>query len=66
MLLFWCFQVKISDDFERLQQQALSELARELQTNFAHEKEDLVLKYESEKNHLQQKFIEETDRLREK
>lgn len=59
-------QSKISDEFERLQQQALSELAKELQTNFAHEKEDLIQKHESEKNYLQQKFSEEKDKFKEK
>ena len=55
--------MKISDDFERLQREALSELARELQTNFAHEKEILIQKHESEKNHIEQKNRESTEDL---
>lgn len=59
-------QVKLADEFERLQKEALSELARELQTNFAHEKESLVQKHESEKNHMKQKFKDEKEELLER
>lgn len=56
----------MADEFERLQKEALSELARELQTNFAHEKESLIQKHESEKNHMRQKFKEEKEELLER
>ena len=53
------FQTKILEDFERLQQEALAELGKELQNKFVHEKEDLVQKYESELNLREHKYTEE-------
>ncbi|XP_052276394.1 ninein-like protein isoform X3 [Dreissena polymorpha] len=57
---------RIAHEFDRLQQEALSELARELQTTFAHEKEELVQKHTTEKNHLQQKHKEDFENLKRK
>ena len=56
-------QAKILEDFERLQQEALAELGKELQTKFVHEKEDIIQRYESEKNLREQKYAEEKQEI---
>ena len=63
--IYWAFffKAKILEDFERLQQEALAELGKELQTKFVHEKEDIIQKYESEKNLIEQNHAEEKKQL---
>ncbi|WAR18242.1 NINL-like protein [Mya arenaria] len=56
-------KTKLAEDFQRLQQEALSELAKELQNDFAHEKDALVQKHTSEVNHHSQKHKEDREAL---
>ena len=59
-------QEKILEDRAKRQQEALAKLEKELQTQFALEKQDLLLKHETEKNLLEQKLAEDKIRLTER
>ncbi|GAB1600929.1 hypothetical protein Ahia01_000371100, partial [Argonauta hians] len=54
---------KLLEDESKRQQERLSRLEQELQTQFAVEKQDVLLRHESEKNLLEQKLAEDKIRL---
>jgi len=51
--------MKLQEDLEKANQNALAEQQMSLQKEFVHEKQDIIEKYESEKLIFQQKFAEE-------
>ncbi|XP_050404292.1 ninein [Patella vulgata] len=59
-------KAKEHEAFNRSKDALSAEMQKELQTSFAMEKQDLVLKYESEKNHLEHNASEERRKLTER